>query len=145
MCKSGFFFHFTERILLTSCFLFSPLFFSMFFVSSSIFISQVSVGTQQTWSAGAKHLAKTSSLLRSPRLSWSWCGRPYRTSRSSSWRPLPSSPLASLSTSLPERILNVRGRGGGRWCVLEGARCICKVYVCCNTKSFSGDTGCEKL
>lgn len=79
-----------------------------FFVLSFISISQVSVGTRQTWSIGVKHLAKTSSLRRSRRLSWSLCGRPYKTLHSSSWRLLPSSPLASLSTSLLERKANVR-------------------------------------
>lgn len=89
------------------------------FVSSSVPIRQVSVGTQQTWNVGAKHMAKTSSPRRSPRPSWSLCGRPYRTSHSSSWRPLPSSLSASLFTNHRERKVNVRtgargmGFGGG--------------------------------
>lgn len=93
------------------------------FVSFSVPIRQVSVGTPQTWSVGAKRTAKTSSPQRSPRLSWSLCGRPYRTSHSSSWRPLPSSPLASLSTNLLERKVNVRtvagGWGGWFWRIPE--------------------------
>lgn len=82
------------------------------FVSSSFFclvpIHQVSVGTRQTWNVGTKHMARTSSPRRRPRLSWSLCGRPYRTSHSSSWRPLPSSLSASLCTNLQERKVNVR-------------------------------------
>lgn len=97
--KSDFFFYReTFAIISTVLFLYVTIFS----------ISQVLVGTRQTWSAGAKHSAKTSSLRRNPRLSWSSCGRPYRTSHSSSWRLLPSSLLASLSTSLPERTAKVR-------------------------------------
>lgn len=84
------------------------------FISSSVStISQVSVGTRQTWSVGTKRSAITSSPRRRPRLSWSSCGRPYRTSLSSSWRPPPSSPSACLSTSLQEGTPNVRRGAGG--------------------------------
>lgn len=109
-------------------------------VSSSFYISQVSVGTRQTWSFGANRSAKTSSPLRSPRLSWSWCGRPYRTSHSSSWRPPPSSPSASLSTSLLERTQNVRMGGRGWW----GGRFEKVSEEASKTKCFRGEAGCEK-
>lgn len=87
-----------------SCFLFLP----VPFVLSCVSTCQASVGTQQTWSVGIKHSAKTSSLQRSPRPFWSSCGKLYRMWHSSYWRLLPSSPLASLSTSLQERKVNVR-------------------------------------
>lgn len=76
--------------------------------SSSHCLYQVSVGSRQTWNVGAKPSAKTSFPPKRPRRSWNLCGRPYRMSHLSFWRPLPSSPLASPSTSLQEKKLNVR-------------------------------------
>lgn len=116
-------------------FLFSPRVFL------SVSIAQVSVGTRQTWSVDTKRSVKTSSRRRSPRLSWSSCGRPYRTSHSSSWRPPPSSPSVSLSTSLPEKKANVRtGADGGGEDGLGG----CQRKAGGKTKCFRCEAGREK-
>lgn len=104
--------------------------------SSSHSLYQVSVGIRQTWNVGAKPSAKTSFRPKRPRRSWNLCGRPYRTSHLSFWRPLPSSPLAFPSTSLLEKKLNVRMWTKGVVSGLGG----------CDKKSVSksGTGGCEK-
>ena len=58
-------------------------------------------GRPRTYRDGGRSLARTTSLPRSPRPSCTWCGRPCRTSPSSSWRWRPSSHCPCPSTTPP--------------------------------------------
>lgn len=70
--------------------------------------SQVSPGTPLTWRSDTRHSGRTSSLPRRPKPSCSWCGKPCKTSRSSSWRLPPSSRWACPSITWKAETVKVR-------------------------------------
>lgn len=69
-------------------------------LSLSVNLFQDSQVPNLTWTKEKNYMVKTWYLQRSQKPSCSWYGRPCRTSLSSSWRSLPWSPWASLSTTL---------------------------------------------